>query len=119
MSKNLQGFGRDVFNKSLIIKIPYLETRILHLTINNHIMNFSTIIGSLGVSLLLIAFFMNLFRFILPESKMYILLNIIGAGLSCYASVLIHYNPFIILEGTWCIVAVAALFRKTGTSIKP
>jgi len=75
-------------------------------------MNFSTIIGSLGVMLLLIAFFMNLFRFILPESKLYIFLNIIGAGLSCYASVLINYNPFIVLEATWCVVAVAALFKK-------
>jgi predicted branched-subunit amino acid permease len=73
-------------------------------------MSFSTIIGSLGVTLLLIAFFINLFRFILPESKLY--MNIIGAGLSCYASVLIHYNPFIVLEATWCIVAVAALFKK-------
>jgi hypothetical protein len=75
-------------------------------------MSFSTIIGSLGVTLLLIAFFLNLFRLVLPESKTYILLNIIGAGLSCYASVLIHYNPFIILEATWCTVAIAALFKK-------
>jgi hypothetical protein len=75
-------------------------------------MSFSTIIGSLGVTLLLIAFFLNLFRLVLPESKMYILLNIIGAGLSCYASLLIHYTPFIILEATWCIVAIAALFKK-------
>jgi hypothetical protein len=77
-------------------------------------MSFSTIIGSVGVTLLLIAFFMNLFRFVPPESKMYILLNIVGAGLSCYASVLIHYIPFIILEATWCIVAIVALFKKPG-----
>lgn len=82
-------------------------------------MSFSTIIGSLGVMLLLIAFFMNLFRLTLPESKMYILLNIIGAGLSCYASVLINYMPFIILEGCWCMVAAVALFRKTSTWFKP
>jgi hypothetical protein len=81
-------------------------------------MSFSTIIGSFGVTLLLIAFFMNLFRFVLPESKIYILLNIIGAGLSCYASVLIDYMPFIILEATWCIVAIAALFKKPRTSLK-
>jgi hypothetical protein len=36
-------------------------------------------------------------------------LNILGAGISCYASFLIHYTPFIILEAVWCLVAVIAL----------
>jgi len=81
-------------------------------------MEFSTIIGSLGVTLLLIAFFLNLFKFISQEHLLYIIMNIIGAGLSCYASVLIHYMPFIILEGTWCLVAVAAFVKKmTASSI--
>jgi hypothetical protein len=79
-------------------------------------MNFSTIIGSLGVTLLLIAFFLNLFKFISQESSLYILLNIIGAGLSCYASVLINYMPFVILEATWCLVAVAAFVKKIAAS---
>jgi hypothetical protein len=79
-------------------------------------MNTSTIIGSLGVTLLLIAFFLNLFKFISQESSLYILLNIIGAGLSCYASVLISYMPFIILEATWCLVAVAAFVKKMAAS---
>ena len=75
-------------------------------------MSFSSIVGSIGVSLLLIAFFMNLFRYISQESRVYILLNVVGAGLSCYASVLIHYMPFVILEGTWCLVALAAFVKK-------
>jgi hypothetical protein len=79
-------------------------------------MSFSSIIGSIGVSLLLIAFFMNLFRNVSQESRAYILLNVAGAGLSCYASVLIHYMPFVILEATWCIVAIAALVKKRHTS---
>ena len=75
-------------------------------------MSFSTIIGSLGVTLLLVAFFLNLFKFISQESRLYILLNIIGAGLSCYASVLIDFMPFVILEGAWCLVAAAAFVKK-------
>jgi hypothetical protein len=75
-------------------------------------MRFSTLIGSLGVSLLLIAFFINLFGFVSTRSRVYILLNVIGAGLSCYASVLIEYMPFIILEGIWCFVGMAALIKK-------
>jgi len=78
-------------------------------------MNFSSVIGSIGVILLLIAFFLNLFNYISRESKTYLLLNIGGAGLSCYASVLIHYTPFVILEAVWCLVAIAAtvkVFKK-------
>jgi hypothetical protein len=72
-------------------------------------MSFSSLIGSVGVSMLLVAFFLNLFRRMPRENKVYILLNICGAGLSCYASVLIHYLPFIILEAVWCGVALIAL----------
>jgi hypothetical protein len=75
-------------------------------------MNFSTITGSVGVTLLLIAFLLNLFKIISTESKIYILLNIIGAGISCYASALIHYMPFVILEATWCLVAFIALVKN-------
>ena len=75
-------------------------------------MSFSTLIGSLGVLLLLLAFFLNLFGFITQDSKFYIFLNIIGAGLSGYASMLIRYVPFVVLEAVWCLVAFAALFKK-------
>ena len=77
-------------------------------------MSFSSMVGALGVTLLLIAFFLNLFRYIGQGSKTYMLLNILGAGLSCYASLLINYLPFVILEGIWCLVALAALVRSAG-----
>ncbi len=76
-------------------------------------MTTSDIIGSLGVTLLLIAFFLNLFKMISPESKSYGLLNIIGAGMSCYASVLIGFVPFVVLEGTWALVAAIGLIRSS------
>ncbi|HEY4060310.1 MAG TPA: hypothetical protein VGM30_00340 [Puia sp.] len=75
-------------------------------------MSLSNSIGSLGVALLLVAYFLNLFRYIRPESRSYAFLNILGAGLSCYASVLIHYWPFVILESIWCGVALTGLVRK-------
>jgi len=75
-------------------------------------MSLSTLIGSFGVILLLIAFLLNLFKYLSQESRVYILLNIAGAALSCYASVLIHYYPFVILEAIWCLVAVAGLIRQ-------
>ena len=75
-------------------------------------MPISTIIGSLGVSLLLLAFFLNLFRKLPLNSNLYLVLNIIGAGFSAYASLLIDFMPFVILEGTWCLVALVALVKK-------
>ena len=69
------------------------------------------ILGSAGVTLLLVAFGMNLLKKWKQESLPYILLNIIGAALACVSSVLIHFIPFIILEGTWTLVSVAALVK--------
>jgi hypothetical protein len=74
-------------------------------------MNYSSIVGTIGVTLLLAAFFLHLFGF-LPQGKVYILLNIIGAGLSCYASVLIRYWPFVVLEGCWVLVSIGGLVGK-------
>jgi hypothetical protein len=75
-------------------------------------MSLSNSIGSLGVALLLLAFFLSLFKFISQDNKGYIILNITGAGLSCYASLLIHFLPFVVLEGIWCLVALVALVKK-------
>ena len=39
-------------------------------------------------------------------------MNLIGAAIACYASVLINFIPFVILEATWGIVALAALIKS-------
>jgi hypothetical protein len=69
-------------------------------------------IGFVGVTLLLIAFFLNLFRLLKSDSKTYLMLNLIGAGLACASSYLIDFLPFVLLEGTWAIVAGVALLRR-------
>jgi hypothetical protein len=74
-------------------------------------MSFYDFIGTLGVSLLLLAFFLNLFGFISQEGKVYILTNLLGAAIACYASVLIGFIPFVILEGTWGLISFLALVR--------
>jgi hypothetical protein len=68
-------------------------------------MAYSSIVGTVGVTLLLLAFFLHLFGFI-SQGRLYILLNIMGAGLSCYASVLIRYWPFVVLEGCWVLTTI-------------
>ena len=69
------------------------------------------IFGSVGVALLLVAFLMNLLKKWSQDSLPYILMNTIGAGLACASSVLIHFFPFIILEGTWMSVSLFALAK--------
>ncbi len=72
-------------------------------------MSYSDIIGTVGVGLILLAYFCNTFGWINGKSKLFFLLNIVGAGLACYASLLINFWPFVILEGTWFIVSVIGL----------
>ena len=74
-------------------------------------MDFQVLVGTAGVSLLLVAFFLNLFKFLGQDTKAYALLNIFGAGLAGYASVLIHYVPFVVLESVWALVALIGFFR--------
>ena len=69
------------------------------------------IFGSVGVTFLLIAFLMNLLKKWTQDSLPYIIMNTIGAGLACASSVLIHFFPFIILEGTWMLVSLFALVK--------
>jgi hypothetical protein len=76
-------------------------------------MNSTDIIGTIGVGLILIAYFSNIFLLIPGEGKLFFVLNIIGAGLACYASWLIHYWPFVILEAAWCLVSVIGLLKQT------
>jgi hypothetical protein len=75
-------------------------------------LNYNDIIGIVGVGLILLAYFMNIFSLIPKEGKLFFLMNILGAGLACYASVLIQYWPFVILEGVWTAVSVMGLFRS-------
>ncbi len=69
-------------------------------------MNYSDFTGTIGVGMILAAYFLNIFSLIPKDSKLYLMLNIVGAALACYASILINYKPFIILEGTWFIVSI-------------
>lgn len=71
-----------------------------------------TLFASIGVALLLIAFLGNLFHLMRAEGNAYLTLNLIGAGLACYSAYLVSFMPFVVLEGTWAVVAGWALARK-------
>ncbi|MEI2757936.1 MAG: hypothetical protein V9G42_00735 [Bacteroidia bacterium] len=69
------------------------------------------IVGFTGVFILLVAYFLHLFKIIKPDKLLYLSLNFIGAALACLASVLIHYTPFIILEALWALVSLISIFK--------
>lgn len=81
-------------------------------------MDLATIIGLIGVSGILGAYFLNLFNLISQESYPYILINLIGATLACISSVMIESLPFTILEGVWALVSLVALAKKMFLSKK-
>ena len=75
--------------------------------------NPATLIGALGVALLLAAFLLNLLRLLRSEGRPYLALNLVGASLACYASYLIGFMPFVVLEGVWAVVALVAIARAS------
>lgn len=74
-------------------------------------MTYNDLIGTLGVGLILLAYFLNTIRMVPVNGKLFYVMNIIGAAMACYASLLINYMPFIILEGTWTLVSIYGLMR--------
>jgi isoprenylcysteine carboxyl methyltransferase (ICMT) family protein YpbQ len=68
-------------------------------------------IGFLGVFQILLAYFLNVIGKVSNKSLSFILLNVIGAAMACFASILLRYWPFIILEGVWTLVSIYALLK--------
>jgi hypothetical protein len=79
----------------------------VHLVVPN-----AAVIGSAGVTLLLVAFFLNLVRALRADGWLYLAMNLVGASLACYSSYLIRFMPFVVLEGTWAGVAALGIARK-------
>ncbi len=69
-------------------------------------MTISDWIGTIGVTLILFAYFCSTFNWMSAHSRIFFMLNTIGAAMTCFASYLISYWPFFVLEGTWTIVSL-------------
>ncbi|GAB5482642.1 MAG: hypothetical protein Pars92KO_23990 [Parasphingorhabdus sp.] len=74
------------------------------------------IIGSIGVALLLAAFGLNLNGTLNQNQITYLIMNFLGAGLATLASWMIDYMPFVLLEGTWCLVSAVGLISTLRPS---
>ena len=66
-------------------------------------------IATLGVFILLLAFALNLLNTLSVDGWLYPGLNFAGAAISAYASWLILFYPFVLLEGIWTLVSLVTL----------
>lgn len=72
-------------------------------------MNINDVIGSIGTLLMLIAFILNITDRLDDDDLSYILLNLFGSVIACYASLMIPFYPFVVLEGVWALVSMWGL----------
>jgi energy-converting hydrogenase Eha subunit G len=81
-------------------------------------MSIPDIVGAVGVGILLLAYFLNLVRLLSAEHPLYTGLNALGAGLSGWASWMIGFMPFVVLEATWFIVSVVGCLQSVQRQLK-
>ncbi len=72
-------------------------------------------IGFIGVFQILLAYILNVVGIVKKTDLIFILLNLIGAGMACFASILMNYLPFIILEGIWALISLISLIKYKRT----
>ena len=80
-------------------------------------MDYNEIVGTIGTGLILIAYYLNTIGMIIKNGKLFYVMNIIGAAVACYASWLLDFRPFIILEGVWTLVSIYGLMKTMKIKI--
>ncbi len=68
-------------------------------------------VATVGVTLLLIAFFANQRALLSERSLAYLLLNLFGAGIAGIAAWMGGILPFVVLEAVWAGVAIFGLIE--------
>ena len=80
-------------------------------------MTYNDWIGTIGVGLVLLAYFLNTVKMIPENGKLFFILNVVGGALSCYAAVLINFIPFVILEAIWTVVSIWGLISRKDMKV--
>jgi hypothetical protein len=73
--------------------------------------NLGDIVGTFGVTTLLIAFVMNQQRRLSEHSRPFLAMNLVGAVLCAVSAWLVKFYPFLVLESVWAVVAGWGLLR--------
>lgn len=69
------------------------------------------ILSVIGALLILAAFALNSVERLSSRSRIYLWLNFVGASLVTYTAVVHVQYGFVLLEGTWALIALFALVR--------
>lgn len=75
-------------------------------------MSTSDLLATAGVSILLIAFLLQILKVIRVESNSYSLMNLVGAALAGVSAWMINFMPFVVLESVWVLVSLFNLFKN-------
>jgi len=67
------------------------------------------VVGSIGVGLLLLAFALNLLKVLTAQSRIYLLMNLIGSLLAAWYAWAGQIYPFVVLELVWGGAALGRL----------
>jgi hypothetical protein len=70
------------------------------------------LLATIGVSILLIGFLLQIMKIINAQNSLFSILNLIGAGLAGISAYMISFTPFVILEGVWVIVSLFNLVQN-------
>jgi len=80
-------------------------------------MTYNDWMGTLGVGLVLLGYFLNTMKWIPENGRLFFILNTIGGAVSCYAAVLINFMPFVVLEAIWTVVSVYGLWKAMKPAV--
>jgi len=75
-------------------------------------MSTSDLLATAGVSILLIAFLLQILKVIRVESNSYSLMNLVGAALAGVSAWMINFMPFVMLESVWVLVSLFNLLKN-------
>lgn len=81
-------------------------------------MSSSEWVATIGVSLLLLAYLLDITDKIAGDSPWFFGLNMVGAGMASGAAWMIPFWPFVVLEGVWCLVSAVALVKRLKTDVQ-
>ena len=78
----------------------------------------SMIIGTAGVTLLLVGFGLNISHKLSENSKTYLIMNIVGSLMAAWYAYAGNVYPFIVLEIVWALVALVRLINVNRIKVE-
>lgn len=68
-------------------------------------------LGIIGMLLLLVSFFIEVFKLLHREHAVYLVLNLFGASIMTYYAYLINSWPFLLLNAAWALISLYGVIK--------